>query len=127
MPFAGTDFIGKKDGWVALRYGYPCFFYLVWELGIGQRYTVLDIHLIDINICCLVEIDIDGAVARHVGVRGDVAHSGNAVDLLLQGIRHRLLGDLCIGASKGCTDQDQRIGNVWQVGNGQDRDRDQPR
>ena len=93
--------------------GYTCFAHLFWELGVGQRYAVLDIHLINIDIRCLVEKNIDSAVACHVGVRGDVAHPRNTIDLLLQWIRYRLLGDLGIGTRIVCDDLDLRIGNVW--------------
>ena len=60
------------------------------------------------------------------GVRRDVAHPWNAIDLLLQRIRDSLLCHLRVGASIGCVDLDQRIGNIWQVGNRQHWDRDKP-
>ena len=93
LPLRGGHLVSQQNRRGALHHRYPCGLNLLGQLGHRQRHPVLDVDLVDIDIRSFVEIDLNRACPRHGAGGRDVVCARHPIDLLLDGIGHRLLGD----------------------------------
>ena len=94
------------------------------QARLGNRHTVLDLHLCGIEIGTDVKSDLNREAAIATGIRRDIKHVLDTIDLLLDRRNDSRGNNLCAGTGILARYVDDRRGNFWILRNRQTNEGD---
>ena len=89
------------------------------QQGGSTAHAVLHIHGSEVGVGALLEVDLNGDIARGRCRTGDVGHARHTVDILLQRLHHRFHNRVGISTCVGGGHAHRRRCNVWILLDGQ--------